>query len=134
MAVALPLGFRDAARRHAASSDGAERRSGLAAIMMLLLALFGLLAVAALHVFAIDSEGQVALIFPANLSDTQSFQFIADAGGRPIRIGRSLLTDSKVWLAKGDTPDFVPRVRASGALFVINPYAFGGCVVRFSEQ
>ena len=97
---------------------------------MLLLGLIGLLAVAGLHVFAVKPDAQVGIIFPADMSDDASLLAIVAAGGRPVRTGRSLLMDRKVWVAQGDTPDFSRNLRRLGAWLVVNPYAFGGCLIR----
>jgi hypothetical protein len=120
--------------RSAARADArtvvARRRQRLAPIAMLLLGFVGLLAVAGLHVFAVKPDAQVGIIFPADMSDDASLLAIVAAGGRPVRTGRSLLMDRKVWVAQGDISDFSGNLRRHGAWLVVNPYAFGGCLIR----
>lgn len=51
------------------------------------------------------------------------------AGGLPIRAERSAILDQLIWVAAADDPDFFRRVRQLGAWFVVNPTAFGGCLI-----
>jgi hypothetical protein len=126
--------------RGASTSDHVERDDerfmtgrarGGAPLVILIVAVAGLLAVASLHVFAVRADAPVGVIFAAGMSDEASFLAIVAAGGRPIRVGRSLLMERKVWVAQGEEADLSQRVLAYGARLVVNPYAFGGCLIRY---
>lgn len=107
----------------------APRRKRLKMALPLVPALLGLISIAALDVFAVNTARPVAIIFPQGTGDDTAFAAIIAAGGQPIRKGRSRVMDGTIWVALGDSPDFPGRVRAAGAWLVVNPYAFGGCLI-----
>ena len=107
------------------------RPRGGAPLIILIVAVGGLLAVAGLHVFAVRPDAPVGVIFAASMSDEASLLAIVAAGGRPIRVGRSMLMERKVWVAQGEDSDFSQKLWAHGARLVVNPYAFGGCLIRY---
>ena len=95
----------------------------------LVLAPIGFLAIICLDLFVVDPAKPVAVVFAATTSADDALLAVAAAGGRPIRLQESALTDHRIWLAEADSPDFFDRVRANGALTVVNPYALGGCLL-----
>jgi hypothetical protein len=94
-----------------------------------IIALLALVVTVGLHVFDGAPDGQVALFFPAAMSDDDALRAIVVADGLPVRVGRSALSDGKVWIAQGDA-GFPAAARRAGAWLAINPYAFGGCLIR----
>lgn len=95
----------------------------------LLLSGLALLAVAALDLFAVSPERPAAIVFPRSVSADDGLRMVVAAGGLPIRRERSAIFDQLVWIAAADEPDFYRRVRDLGAWFVVNPAAFGGCLL-----
>lgn len=96
----------------------------------LVLAALAFLAILSLEVFAIDPARPVAVVFPSAISADQALLVVVAAGGLPMRRERSALTDQLIWVAAIDDPDFLARVRRLGAWAVVNPYAFGGCLLK----
>jgi hypothetical protein len=96
--------------------------------LALMLAL-GFIAVVTLEVFVPRPDRAVGVIFPTGTTDDSAFATIVAAGGRPIRTETSAFGGVRIWVALGDTGEFPTAVRKGGALFVVNPYAFGGCLL-----
>jgi hypothetical protein len=94
----------------------------------LALTFLGLIGVAALELFAVNSDRPAAVLFPVGVSETESFNDIVNAGGLPVRATRSVFGDGVVWIAAADDPEFFSNVRSNGALLVMNSQAFGGCL------
>lgn len=118
-----PAGQHDSGRR-----DSGRRDFGLwPALVLSLLAIF---AAMALEVFAINPARPAAILFPAGISEEQAYLAIVDAGGLPVRPARSVIHDGVVWIAAAADPDFFSSVWQGGALAVINPVAFGGCLLE----
>lgn len=88
------------------------------------------LAALALEVFAIHPARPAAILFPAGISEEQAYLAIVNAGGLPVRPGRSVLHDGVVWIAAANDADFFSTIWHRGALAVINPVAFGGCLLE----
>lgn len=90
-----------------------------------------LIALMCLEAFAINPSKPAAIFFRAGIDDEAGFRAIVSAGGLPVRPARSALSDHLVWLADagGDT-DFFSRILDRGGLVVINPHAFGGCLLE----
>ena len=95
----------------------------------LVLAGLAFLAIAALDLFAINPERPAAIVFPPSVSADDGLRIVVAAGGLPIRPERSAVFDQMIWVAVADDPQFFSRVRALGAWFVVNPAAFGGCLI-----
>lgn len=95
----------------------------------LLLSGLALLAIAGLDLFAFNPGRPAAIVFPGSVSADEGLRIVVAAGGLPIRPERSAIFDQLVWVAAADDPDFFRRVRALGAWFVVNPTAFGGCLL-----
>jgi len=95
-----------------------------------LLPALAFLAILSLEVFAIDPTRPVAVVFSSGVSADEALEVVVAAGGLPIRRERSALTDQLIWVAAIDDPDFPARVRRLGAWAVVNPYAFGGCLLK----
>jgi hypothetical protein len=93
------------------------------------LAIFALMAVMALEVFAVNPRLPAAIVFPKGVALNEAFLAIVAAGGLPVRPTHSVFSDDVVWIAVADNPNFFSTVRAHGALAVINPVAFGGCLL-----
>ena len=89
-----------------------------------------LLAVAALDLFAFNPNRPVAVVFPGSVSADLGLRVVVAAGGLPIRPERSAILGPLVWIVAIDGPDFPNRVRALGAWVVVNPAAFGGCLLE----
>ena len=92
-------------------------------------ALFSVVGALALDVFAIRPGLPAAILFPQEASREDAFRMVVAAGGRPIRDARFRLWTGIVWIAAGEHPDFLQRVKSLGALVVINPLALGGCLL-----
>jgi hypothetical protein len=71
----------------------------------------------------------VAVVVPPYSDAARVLQVIAAADGRVVRLGRL------PWIAVAHSPDpeFVARLRAAGALFVLNPQLLGGCMINQTE-
>ena len=95
----------------------------------LALAFFGLFGVAGLELFAINADRPAAVLFPVGVSETQAFLDVVSSGGLPVRVTRSVFGAGVVWIAAANDPAFFSNVRSNGALIVMNPMAFGGCLL-----
>lgn len=105
----------------------AARRGSLSpAILLTVLAICGVLL---LQFFTVQPGQPGAVVFPAGVSEAQAFDAVIAAGGRPVRATRTAFGDRIVWIAAADDPDFFSRVVGAGAMMVINPFAFGGCLL-----
>lgn len=96
----------------------------------MILPLLALIAVGCLDLFAINPDRPAAIIFPPSVSADDGLLIVAAAGGLAIRPERSAIFGQTVWIAAADDPDFFSRVRALGAWAVVNPTAFGGCLIE----
>lgn len=111
----------------AVHNRSARRKSGLApAVMLSVLAVFGVLA---LELFSIKLGQPGAIFFPSGKSEAQAFAAVVAAGGLPVRATRSVFGEGVVWIAAAEDPSFFSNVIDAGALAVINPFAFGGCML-----
>ncbi len=95
----------------------------------LVLSALALLAIAWLDLFAVNPQRPAAIVFPSEVSADDGLRIVVAAGGLPIRPERSAILDQLVWIAASDDPQFFARVRSLGAWFVVNPSAFGGCLI-----
>lgn len=95
----------------------------------LVLSFLALLSIAFLDLFQVSSDRPAAVVFPASVSADDALRIVVAAGGLPIRPERSAIFDQTIWVAASDAPGFFRRVRQLGAWFVVNPSAFGGCLV-----
>jgi hypothetical protein len=111
-----------------ATARSAGRRS-LGLWPSLVLSFLALAAVAWLDLFAVSPQRPAAVVFPATVSADDGLRIVVAAGGLPIRPERSAILDQLVWIAASDDPQFFARVRSLGAWFVVNPSAFGGCLI-----
>ncbi len=110
-----------------AASGREARRLGL--WPSLVLSIFALIAIAWLDLFQISPDRPAAVVFPPSVSPDDGLRIVVAAGGLPIRPERSAILDQLVWVAAADDPAFFDRVRRLGAWFVVNPTAFGGCLI-----
>ena len=74
-------------------------------------------------------DAEVAAIFPPWVGRERAFVEAAAAGGRVVRQGRR----DWILVVHGDDAGLVDRLYAAGAWAVIDPVAFGGCLVRAPE-
>ena len=72
---------------------------------------------------------QVAAIFSPWTSGDDAFARAVVAGGQVIRQGA---TDT-ILVVHGDDPRLIDRLYAAGAWAVIDPVAFGGCLVKWPQ-
>ena len=93
----------------------------------LVLAVVAFFAVSGLETFSINPDRPAAILFSKAVSEEQAFAAVVAAGGLPVRLARSRLSDGVVWIAAAGSPDFFDKVKSYGAWAVINPFAFGGC-------
>lgn len=107
----------------------AIRRRALGLWPSLVLSALALFAVAWLDLFQTSADRPVAVVFPSSVSADDGLRIVVAAGGLPIRPERSSILDQLIWVAAADDPDFTARVRHLGAWFVVNPTAFGGCLI-----
>jgi hypothetical protein len=96
----------------------------------LLLPALAFLAILSLEVFAIDPSRPMAVVFAPGISADDALHIVVAAGGLPVRRERSVLTGQLIWVAAAEDPGFMNRVRRLGAWLVVNPYAFGGCLLK----
>lgn len=96
----------------------------------LVLPALAFLAILSLEIFVVDPARPVAVVFSSGFSPDEALNVVVAAAGLPIRRERSALTDQLIWVAAVDDPDFLTRVRGLGAWAVVNPYAFGGCLLK----
>lgn len=75
-------------------------------------------------------EADVAAIFPPWIGRERAFVAAATAGGRVVRQG------ARDWIlvVHGDDAGLVDRLYAAGAWAVVDPVAFGGCLVRTPDE
>lgn len=111
----------------AAARPASRRSPGL--WPSLILSALAPIAVVWLDLFAVSPERPAAVVFPAAVSADDGLRIVVAAGGLPIRPERSAILDQLVWIAASDDPQFFARVRSLGAWFVVNPSAFGGCLI-----
>lgn len=128
MREAYPVGLNGPGDARGARPIAAVHRS-LGLWPTLLLSGLALLAIAGLDLFAINPGRPAAVVFPRSVSADDGLRIVVAAGGLPIRLERSAISDQLVWVAAADDPEFFSRVRALGAWFVVNPAAFGGCLL-----
>jgi hypothetical protein len=97
-----------------------------------LLAAVLMIVVSALTMAALEASprnGQdVAAIFPPWIDSGQAIERIAQAGGAVVRLGA---TDT-ILVVHSDSTDFPEKLRAQGAWLVVDPVAFGGCLLHES--
>ena len=95
----------------------------------MLLSALALMSIAWLDLFQISPDRPAAVVFPSSVSPDDGLRIVVAAGGLPIRSERSAIFDQLIWVAAADDPAFFQRVRRLGAWFVVNPTAFGGCLI-----
>ena len=108
---------------------GPAGRHSLGIWPSLLLSGLALLSIAGLDLFALNAGRPAAIVFPGSVSAEDGLRIVVAAGGLPIRPERSAILDQLVWVAAADDPAFFSLVRELGAWFVVNPTAFGGCLL-----
>jgi hypothetical protein len=88
--------------------------------------IFAVLAAAALVPGRLD---EVAVVVPPFSDAARILEVIAAADGSVVRLGRL------PWIAVANSshPEFAARLRAAGALFVLNPQLLGGCMINPPE-
>jgi hypothetical protein len=72
-----------------------------------------------------QSGAEVAAIFPPWTTRQSAFFGVLEAGGLVVRQG---VTDT-VLVVHGEEPRLIDRLYAAGAWAVIDPRAFGGCLI-----
>ncbi|MBM3600703.1 MAG: hypothetical protein FJX35_21080 [Alphaproteobacteria bacterium] len=87
-------------------------------------------AIAALELFAIGSGRTAGVVVSGDAPAETVMADVVASGGLPLRIERSAIGDALVWIVQPDGGDFVGRMRARGYWLVINPWAFGGCLIQ----
>jgi hypothetical protein len=75
-------------------------------------------------------DRQVAAIFAPWAGHDAAFLRAATAGGRVVREG---ILDN-ILVVRAERPGLIGRLYAAGAWIVIDPVAFGGCLVKGSSQ
>jgi hypothetical protein len=100
------------------------------AVAALLMALASFVAMAWVQSRPQPGAAEVAAIFPPWIAPERAFAQIAGAGGLVVRQGAF---DSIV-VVHGEEAGLVDRLYAVGAWAVIDPVAFGGCLVRRSTD
>jgi hypothetical protein len=95
-----------------------------AASVALGLALAGLVALGWLQARPL-AGAEVAAIFPPWTSRQTAFFSVLEAGGLVVRQG---VVDT-VLVVHGEAPQLIDRLYAAGAWAVIDPRAFGGCLI-----
>lgn len=108
-------------------ANAPRRSKGLGLFPALALAVLAFFAVSGLETFTINPDRPAAILFPKAVSEEQAFAAVVAAGGLPVRLARSTLSDGVVWIAAAGAPNFFDKVKSYGAWAVINPFAFGGC-------
>jgi hypothetical protein len=106
------------------TSNGPKRWP--AAAITIFLALAGVAAIARFEARPHAGAPEVAAIFPPWMSRERVLTQVALSGGRAVRQGA---LDS-ILVVHGEGPGLADRLYAAGALAVIDPVAFGGCLVR----
>jgi hypothetical protein len=100
------------------------------AVAVLLMAVASFAATAWLQSQPPSGAAEVAAIFPPWTAPERTFAQVVMAGGLVVRQGAF---DSIV-VVHGDKGGLVERLYAAGAWAVIDPVAFGGCLVRRSDR
>jgi hypothetical protein len=100
------------------------------AIAALLMALASFAAMAWLQSRPQPGAAEVAAIFPPWIASEGAFVRVAKAGGLVVRLGAF----DSIFVVHGEEPGLVDRLYAAGAWAVIDPVAFGGCLVRRSDR
>lgn len=99
--------------------------SGRAALAASAMAVASLVALAGLEARP-RGFAEVAAVFPPWLTRDQAFAAVVAAGGVVVRQG----IVGTILVVHGDDPGVIGRLRAAGAWAVVDPVAFGGCLVR----
>jgi len=106
--------------------SGLARRPLLAALVLMAAS-----TVALAGLEARPREGSdVAAIFPPWVTGVGAFARVAQAGGSVVRPGAL----DTILVAHSDAPGFAERLQTVGAWLVVDPIAFGGCLVRNSSS
>jgi hypothetical protein len=100
-------------------------RAALAAAAM---AVASVLALAGLEARP-QGGGEVAAVFPPWMGRERAFAQALAAGGAVVRQG----IVGTILVVADDDPGVVDRLYAAGAWAVIDPVAFGGCLVRSGD-
>lgn len=108
---------------HAGAGGG-----GGAALAASVMAIASLVALAGLEAKP-QGFAEVAAIFPPWVTRERAFAAVVAAGGVVVRQGIA----GSILVVHGDDPGVIPRLHAAGAWAVIDPVAFGGCLVRSED-
>ncbi len=101
------------------------RRAAVAASAM---AMASVIALAALQARP-RGVAEVAAIFPPWMTREQAFAEVVAAHGLVVRQG----VVGSILVVHGEDPGVIDRLYAAGAWAVIDPVAFGGCLVRAED-
>lgn len=124
---AVPTTWRHVVPARGTAPASMHRRRGMAAALAAIsIAVTGVLG---LELFTIRPGQPGAILFPSGTSEATAFTEIVAAGGLPIRATRAVFGDATVWLAAAADPSFFSKVVSGNAIMVINPLAFGGCLL-----
>ena len=97
-----------------------------AAAITIFLALAGVAAIARFEARPRVGAPEVAAIFPPWMSQERVVAEVARSGALVVRQGAL----QSILVVHGEGPGLADRLYAAGALAVIDPVAFGGCLVR----
>jgi hypothetical protein len=108
----------------------AARKAGGWRVMAAALGMIVLSVVPVLWIAAQPREGaDVAAVFAPWATRESAFAGVVAAGGMVVRQG----TLDTILVVHGGTPGLIGRLYAAGAWAVIDPVAFGGCLVKGSS-
>jgi hypothetical protein len=119
-----PLGLEEAA---VAAGDATGWRAAIAAGLM---ALASFVAIAWLQSRPQPGATEVAAVFAPWSAPERAFAGVAMAGGLVVRQG---ILDT-ILVVRGEDAGLIDRLYAAGAWAVIDPVAFGGCLVKRSDR
>jgi hypothetical protein len=97
-----------------------------AALFVMFLAVAGLAAIARFEARPPRGAEEVAAIFPPWMDRERALALVASTGGLVVRQGAL----DTVFVVHGNDPGLIDRLYAVGAWAVVDPVAFGGCLVR----
>jgi hypothetical protein len=104
-------------------------REVLARVCAIAAGVFAVLGALSLDVLAVAQDKPAAVLFPTEMSADDAFKVIVAAGGLPVEETKLVLWSGTAWIAAPGDPEFFARVKAHGALAVINPLGLGGCLL-----
>lgn len=111
-------------RRSPTADGGSGGGSGRTLAIGLVLGLFSVLLMLPAARLPDRASGAVAAVFAPGHDATAVYGAIVAAGGVPVRSRLGGL----VWVARSDAAGFAGRLRAAGALTVVDPVVAAGCL------